>query len=242
MNKKIILGAAACAVFAILTAFPAPSFGQEEETNFDSSKIPSTAESIEGFVPEGWNLEEKVTGDVNGDGVADHLLKIIDSKPETADEGEMGAGNRVLIIVFADKEGNLRRAAVAPSVLQCASCGGAFYGAGNAPANVSIKNGVIIVEQDYGSRWVSEMTFRFRYDAQPEKFILIGFDYTSRDRAEGNITSESTNYLTGKRITSVSKVGRKAVSTTTNVAKDRMSIEEVDRDKFDEDANVRLGL
>ncbi|MBK7706597.1 MAG: hypothetical protein IPJ30_12680 [Acidobacteria bacterium] len=124
----------------------------------------------------------------------------------------MSAGNRVLIIVFADKEGSLSAAAVAPSVLQCASCGGAFYGAGNAPANVSIKNGVIIVELDYGFALGPEMTFRFRYDAQPEKFILIGFDYTSRDRAGGQHTRKARTTLPANGSRASSKVGRKAVS------------------------------
>lgn len=73
-------------------------------------------------------------------------------------------------------------------------------------------------------------------------FILIGFDYASRDRAVGDGSTESMNYyLTGKRITTTGK-GKKTTSNTTLVQKMRYSIEEVDADKFDEEATKRLGL
>jgi hypothetical protein len=242
MNRKIMLGAIACGVFTLFSVLPASSFAQDDKSSFDPSKVPATAGNIAGFVPKGWKLEEDVTGDLNGDGIADHVLKLIEEKPANAKEDEMNVGNRAMVIVFADKEGKLRRAAVAPSVLQCAGCGGAFYGVSSAPANVSIKKGVIIVEQDYGSRWVSDMTFRFRFDEQPNMFILIGFDYSSRDRAAGGGASESTNYLTGTRITTTTTKSNKTTTKTTKVAKDRIGIEAVEKDKFDEEANKRLGL
>lgn len=113
-----------------------------------------------------------------------------------------------------------------------------FTVAGNAPANVSIEKGVLIVQQDHGSRWVTDTTYRFRYDEQPGKFILIGFDYSSRDRNTDASASESTNYITGKRITSTGEGKDK----TTVVEKMRYSIEEVDAEKFDEEATKRLGL
>ncbi len=242
VKTRLINVALATAFAATAALFPSGAFGQDALTELDPETVPPTADSLQGFIPQGWKLEEDVVGDVNQDGVEDHLLKLVESPRPNAGEGEFVEANRALVIVFASNDGSLRRAAVATKLLQCTSCGGAFYGAGNAPANVSVKNGVIIVSQDYGSRWVTDMTFRFRYDEQPGMFILIGFDFASRDRAEGDSTTESTNYLTGKRITTRTKAGKKGVSRTTTVAKDRMSIEEVDKDKFDEDANKRLGL
>lgn len=242
VKTRLINVALATAFAAIAAFFPVGAFGQDSPNVLDPETVPATADNLKGFIPDGWKLEEDVVGDVNQDGVEDHLLKLVEAPPANAEEGEMVEANRALVIIFASNDGSLRRAAVANTLLQCTSCGGAFYGAGNAPANVSVKNGVIIVSQDYGSRWVTDMTFRFRYDEQPGMFILIGFDFASRDRAEGDSTTESTNYLTGKRITTRTKAGKKGVSTTTNVAKDRISIEQVDKDKFDEDANKRLGL
>ena len=237
--KTFTAGALACLLLIIFSASPAAA--QDETPAFDRSKVPATARTVAGFVPAGWKLEEDVKGDLNQDGVADHVLKLIQKAPAGAKEDEGGEGERAMVIVFVDADGKLRTAAIADKVLQCGACGGAFYGVVAAPANVSIKNGVIVVQQDYGSRWVTDMTSRFRYDEQPNMFILIGFDFSSRDRAEGSVATESTNYLTGTRITTTGK-GKRTTTKTTKVAKDRLSIEEVDKDKFDEDANKRLGL
>ncbi len=233
---------AAGALIAGLVLFATNSANaQDEASQFDASKVPATAAKLSGFVPAGWKIEEDVAGDLDQDGVADHVLKLIEDKPAADKDGASNSRDRAMVIVFTAKDGKFRKAAVTDKVLQCTGCGGAFYGVGEAPANVSISKGVIIVEQDYGSRWVTDMTFRFRYDAQPEMFILIGFDFSSRDRAEGSVAAESTNYLTGTRITTTGK-GKRTTTKTTKVAKERLSIEEVDKDKFDEEANKRLGL
>ena len=228
----------ACSIIVIIAA---TSTSAQEAGVIDVSKVPETAATLKGFIPAGWKLEEQIGGDLNGDGIADHALKLIEDKPATNKDDTMNERGRALVLVFEDKEGKFRNAAVADKLLQCASCGGAFYGVSPAPANVSIKKGVLIVEQDHGSRWVTDVTFRFRFDEQPNMFILIGFDYSSRDRAAGGGASESTNYLTGKRITTKSK-GKKDATTTSQLTKMRYSIQEVDAEKFEEEATKRLGL
>lgn len=240
MVSKLLKGAGLALAAAVLfSAFASAVSAQEERPGVDIDAIATVGEKVGDFVPKGWKLEEKVSGDLNDDGVTDHALKLIEDIVSTPDDP--ADRNRALVIVFADKDGKLTRAAVTDKLLQCTSCGGAFYGVSDAPANVTIAKGVLIIDQDHGSRWVTETTYRFRYDEQPSMFILIGFDYTSRDRANGEVSSESTNYLTGKRITTTGK-GKKTTSKTTVVKKMRYSIEEVDADKFDEEATNRLGL
>ncbi len=234
---KRLLILAAFAVSALLA--PAATFAQDTSVAFDRDSVPATATNVEDFVPKGWKIEEQIKGDVTADGVSDVLLKLIEDKPKKEDE--FVDRNRVLVIAVADGKGGFRSAAVADKLLQCTSCGGAFYGVVDAPANVTIVKGVIVVNQDHGSREVTETTYRFRYDEQPSMFILIGFDYNSRDRAAGGTWSESTNFLTGKRVTTTSK-GKKTTAKTTQVTKMRHSIEEVDYDKFESDATHRLGL
>lgn len=212
------------------------SFGQDEAKPIDVSKVPATAATAAGFVPSGWKIEEQVKGDVNADGREDILLKLVEDKPVKQDE--FVDRSRALVVVVKTAEGGWRNAAVADKLLQCTGCGGAFYGVVDAPANVSIEKGVIVISQDHGSRWVSEISFKFRYDEQPDMFILIGFDYSTRDRAEASVVSESINYLTGKRIATSSK-GKK---TTTTVAKKRLSIEEVDSSEMEAAAAKRLGV
>ncbi|CAN5565110.1 hypothetical protein BH10ACI3_BH10ACI3_13780 [soil metagenome] len=244
MIKNLITGAFLCTVAALFAAMPLAAIAQDdadEAKKIDVSAVPTSAERLEGFVPAGWKIEEDVTGDLNGDGVADHALKLIEDKPAVDKEDRGVNRSRALVIVFAGRGGGLTLGTVADSLLQCTGCGGAFYGVSDAPANVTIEKGVLVVSQDHGSRDVTETTYRFRYDEQPSMFILIGFDYVTRDRATGGFWNESTNYLTGKRVTIVGK-GKRDVTKKTVVAKKRFSIGEVDGDKFEEDATKRLGL
>jgi len=70
--------------------------------------------------------------------------------------------------------------------------------------------------------------------------LLIGFDFDRADRLEGESVSESTNYLTGLRI--VKRTGKRETISRTQVPKMRLSLEEVDGDKFEEDAVNRLNF
>ena len=70
---------------------------------------------------------------------------------------------------------------------------------------------------------------------------MIGFDYADADRLTASVVSESTNYLTGVRVTTRGK-GDRDVKTRTVVSKKKISIEDVDYEKFEEGAGKRLGL
>jgi hypothetical protein len=222
-------------VFAI---FATVALAQDEPNRLDESAVMESGYVVGDFAPDGWKVEADVAGDLNGDGISDRAITLIEDKPETDKDGVSVDRSRGLVIVFGKKGEGFTKAAVASRVLQCPNCGGAFYGASNAPANVSIAKGVLIIQQDRGSRWVTDTTYRFRYDEQPGMFILIGFDYSSRDRNTGSSASESTNYLTSKRITSTGKGKAK----TTTIEKKSYSIGEVDHEQFDADATERLGL
>lgn len=215
--------------FLVLTSW---SFAQDDRTTIKKSLIPATGSDTRDFIPVGWKLEEQLSSDLNGDGTSDYLLKLIENKAAKSPDEENDRA-RALIVVFQSADGKLSRASIADKLLQCTGCGGAFYGVVDAPANVKIENNVIVVDQDHGSREISDVTFRFRYDPASQHFILIGFDYTYHDRLTTRASSESTNYLTGVRKTN----GR--VST---VPKTKVFMDDVDYEKFEEDAVKRLGL
>jgi len=99
---------------------------------------------------------------------------------------------------------------------------------------------VLVVDQDHGSRNLTNTTYRFRYDAASQQFILIGFDYADADRATANVNSESTNYLTGVRITTRGK-GNRDVKSRSIIPVKKISIETVDSEKYEEAAAKRLG-
>jgi hypothetical protein len=225
-------------VCALILMLASSSLAQGGAPAFDKSKLPEAGQSAADFVPPGWVLEEQVAGDLNGDAVLDLALKLVQEKPAGAKEDEIIERQRALVVLFKGGDGRLRRAAVADKVLQCTSCGGAFYGVVEAPAEVKIERGVIVVSQDFGSREVTEHTYRFRYEPAAARFVLIGFDSTTRDRLTATVTQESTNYLTGRKVTTTTTPpktprGRDAVKTTTQtVARKRTPMEEVDRESF----------
>ena len=200
-------------------------------------KIAVSADKPDGFAPAGWKVEETITGDLNGDGKPDSAIKL--AQIDASKESGIG-GSRVLVIAF-NEDGHLKRVAVAAKLLQCVDCGGAFYGVMPAPAGVTIEKGVIVVENEHGSRDVSTSTFRFRYDPKADRITLIGYDYIDRDRLTGNGWNESTNYATNSRITSIYK-GKRTTTKRSVIKPTKIYIEDADGDAIEGQALHRLGL
>ena len=99
---------------------------------------------------------------------------------------------------------------------------------------------VVIVEQDHGSRELSDLTYRFRYEPEMQRFALIGFDYRTVDRLTTDVMTESTNYLTGVRETFRGK-GKRDLKSKRVVPKQKIYLEQVDNEKFEEEVSKRLG-
>lgn len=231
------LGAALLGLFV----WAAPCPAQEDAGKIDKSLVPAEAASPVGFVPRGWKIEQQLSADLNGDSLPDSVIKLVEDKPEKNSEGYATDRGRALVVALQKVGGKLTRAAVAANLLQCTQCGGAFYGVSEAPANVSIEKNVIVVDQDHGSRNLTNTYYRFRLDATSQKFVLIGFDYADADRLTAQVVSESTNYLTGVRKTTRSK-GDKDISTTTRIQKKTIFLDDADHEKLEAEAVKRLGL
>lgn len=162
------------------------------------------AASPEGFVPNGWVLEKKIEGDLNGDGAPDFVLVLhqksrrnIIKNPDGMGEPEYDSNPRILAVLFADKKS-----------------GGYALNADNhlliprrdSPTISDPFNGVKIVSGSIrvdiqswtsaGSWFASNRTFTFRY--QNGSMILIGFDSYDYHRGSGAYAKASVNYLTRK--------------------------------------------
>lgn len=220
-------------------AFTIATNGQDDRGKFDKSTIPDSATKASQFVPKGWKIEEEIKGDVNNDNKPDLLLKLVEDKTKETKNGSMIDRERALVIAVADG-GTWKKAAVADKLLQCTGCGGAFYGVVDAPAYVKVVKGVIVVNQDHGSRETSEVTLRFRLEKETGRFLLIGFDYAESDRLDGSSVTESTNYVTGTRITTFIK-RRKPATKKTQIAKTKMYIDDVDYEELEGQASERVG-
>jgi hypothetical protein len=97
------------------------------------------------------------------------------------------------------------------------------------------------VGQEHGSRDLTNLTYRFRYETQTGKIALIGFDLGDADRLTATLVSESTNYLTGVRITTKSK-GKRDITRRTTIAKNKIYLDDADNEKLESEAYERLGL
>jgi hypothetical protein len=155
--------------------------------------VAALTELEEKFVPKGWSIESKIRGDLDGNGLEDSVLALIERPRSGTDPGSR---HRKLVVLAAIDDGSISQIGLNKTLLRCYECFGAM---GGGP-ELSIKNGVLIVDQLVGSRFTTQGVWRFRFDAKSRRMRLIGLDLRRTDRGEGTGTFDSTNYLTAKRI------------------------------------------
>jgi hypothetical protein len=228
-------------LLVIILCVATSTFAQDEAGTIDVSRVPAQAKDAASFAPAGWKIEEQVTGDLNGDSLPDFVLKLVEDKPaKDADDMPTERG-RALVIALAEKDGTLKRAGVADKLLQCTRCGGAFYGVVETPASVTIEKGVVVVEQDHGSRNLTNTTYKFRFEPATQRFMLIGFDFADADRLTAQVVSESSNYLTNSRVVTRSK-GDRDIKTKSGMSRHKFYLEDVSHEEFEAAAYKRLKL
>lgn len=224
-------------IYIILVVAFAALSAAAQDNPFNVSDLPEIADKPEAFTQKGWKIEEVVKGDLNGDGKPDAAIKL--AQIEAGREGGIG-GDRALVIAFSEA-GKWKRVATATKLLQCVDCGGAFYGVMPAPAGVTITKGVLVIENEHGSRNVSSSILRFRLNVAKDRFILIGYDYSDNDRLTGETVNESTNYSTNVRVTKTGK-GNRISTKRTVIERTLIYIEDADGDEIEGQALHRLGL
>jgi hypothetical protein len=179
----------------------------------------------EAFIPQGWQLEKEVSGDLNNDGRVDRILQI-------EEVGDLRNRQRSLLILKATSTG-WEQIATAPKLLLCRNCAGTLSGPNGENIRLTVENGVLKVNQLAGSRSAINMTHRFWIDQASQKMVLIGEDLNPSDRANGDEIIDSRNFLTGKRIVEEyqgqGNGQKKLIRTQTlNVSRDLITIESVD--------------
>jgi hypothetical protein len=188
-------------VFVSLMSLPPSASAQDDRRFINISDVPAEGARLEDFVPRGWVIEERTTGDLNRDGRPDTVLGLIEDLPNETSEGMLNPRHRALVALFRTEGNRFRRAAVAPRLLRCTGCGGMLSRPANSSETIEIQNGVLVISEGYGSRDATDYTLRFRHDAGTNRFVLIGVDSSERDRLTGVSSSTSTNYLTNQSVT-----------------------------------------
>jgi len=147
------------------------------------------AEDLASYMPDGATIETRLDQDVTGDGLRD--LVFVARNDET----------RVLkvMVAYAD-EFDMGYAPVGEMRM------------GESPlgdASLSVKKGVLIVEDLDGGTTAIQSLYRFRFDAKEKRMRLIGDDVSLYSRTNAHdSTAISTNRLTGLQIVKRSVVGK----------------------------------
>lgn len=171
-------------------------------------KIISNSKTCEGFIPKGWFLISKKSGDLNSDN-KDDLIFVIQKNDNNSFVINHGFGNdtlnnnpRVLIIAFKDTLSDSFK-------LMCQN--NTFILRHNEPTieepfiGLDIVKGKITIEfnifYNVGSWSVTNSVYQFRF--QNNKFTLIGVDKHSFMRNSGDSETNSVNFLTKKMSTTI---------------------------------------
>jgi hypothetical protein len=192
----------------------------------------------EAFVPKGYRIEARASGDLDGDGRADLSLELVEAGPAADAEGAPTERARRWLVLLAVPGSGWRQVADAGRVLFCATCGGVKSSTSDR-AVTQIRKGVVLVEQLRGSRETVQSLLRFRYVPAVGRMQLIGVDLTVRDTLEGTSVRHSTNLLTGAKLTERLRWDEKqerdvkVSSTATKVPARKVYAEEVDLDALE---------
>jgi hypothetical protein len=195
------------------------------------------ARSAEDFIPAGWRLESKLSGDLNGDRRADVVLVLRGNDPRNIIDARAWGGPqnydtnaRIIAIAFAGAAGGydlvlenhtLVARTVDPSAQDPLDPNGV------QAEGVEIKRGALQVTLGYFGGGMGRMTYAFRY--RNHHFDLIGYDSLDVERSSGTMDQVSVNYSTRRMKHSVGKISDDAekVTWTTLPPKPLLTMEQV---------------
>ena len=178
-------------IACLLLSSPLAS-AQEDDGFGDGGELPPTLEpATDVYLVDyyGGRIETQLDADFTGDGLVDVAAVMRDDDAET----------RKLVVQvgfrgdFDQGHGPVGEMAMEPYPLGAAS--------------LSVKRGVLLVEDLTGGTSAISSTYRFRYDETHNRMRLIGDDVSYYSRTNNHDALEiSTNRLTGQRIRQVMKL------------------------------------
>lgn len=148
------------------------------------------------FIPKGFELFEKIYGDLNKDGVDDCILiiKTTDAKNivKNEDNEDLDSNRRGLIILL-NVNGKYKIAAY--NYLCFSSDGDNGFTNYSSALSINIINNKFFIHLEHGIYGFTKYTFQFK----DSDFVLIGYDSSENNGPIINIET-SINYLTKKKI------------------------------------------
>jgi len=200
-------------------------------------RLASHAPSAEAFVPAGWRLESKVSGDLNADGQADIVLVLREDNPRNVVDARGHGGPerydtnpRILAVAF----GNAARG------YDLALANHTLVGRTTEPSQqdpldpdgiqaggIEIMRGALQVTLGYFAGDMGHKTYTFRF--RNGGFALIGYDSVNVTRSKGTIDQISVNYSTRRMKHSAGTISSDAEKITRTMlpSKPLLTIEQV---------------
>ena len=194
--------AAVSLLIAAASLAVAPRAHAQDAQPFPGRAVAARGASVRAFVPAGWKATREVAGDLNGDGRADRVVHVVASGSYYDPDAITAAPeSQALLILLAEPGGGWRRAGMATRLLQTIV---PQWG-----LTLTIRRGVLIVNQNFGMTEVLDLTHRFRLDPAAGRFVLIGRDefFYTRPQENSDPTKTSENYLTGERLITTGHYG-----------------------------------
>ncbi|MDR3613297.1 MAG: hypothetical protein P4L53_07010 [Candidatus Obscuribacterales bacterium] len=192
---------------AISFALPGLSLADEHDFRFpkagDYPMVRNEASIATDFVPSGWKVLAKASGDLNGDKLGDVALVIQGNfskyKQKSSDlvTGIFDTNPRMLLILLNNPGGKgFRLAKVTRNIVGCAD----VPTMSEPLQKIAIKNGVleVHVESFYSAGGWSASNTVYKFQLRDDKFVLIGAERKETQRNTGEETSYSYNFLIGK--------------------------------------------
>ena len=213
-------------VMALLFMVGSVQAHAQDVPTFNPEQVPSEGRTPQDFLPRGWKIAARAEGDLNGDRFLDQALQLV---PEDYDSSGISAAPeaQALLILLSADGGKLRRAGFATKLLVPI-----------VPQYIlamSIKNGVLVINQNFGMTDVADLTHRLRYEPTLGRFLLIGKDTFNYHRPQGPkwpAIRISENYLTGVQLTTTDRWLSNGTNRPTTkrgrVARSRVFVEDVD--------------
>ncbi len=164
---------------------------------------------LEDFVPATWRVILHEQGDLNKDGLDDHVLVIEDTNPENRKLNDglgldtLNLNRRSLLVCFKTANGYQLVAKneqdfIPPQNDQDSPC---LADPLLENGGISLEKGLLKIDFNYwlscGSWYTNSALYTFRY--QHGRFELIGFDHQEFHRASGESSATSINFSVGKK-------------------------------------------
>jgi len=197
----------------LLIAAPAAAQwpGDQEIPPVAFPTLPTTAAAPEDFVPKGWKLEAKATGDLNRDMLPDVALVLHMDEPKNRiapswdDTIRYDTNPRMLVVAFGKKGGGYELAATDHKLiprLENQNQDEPFDEVKIAGDTLRVKMHLFL---SAGGWRMGGSAYTFRW--QDGAFRLIGFDRDDVMRNTGDTEEVSINYLTGTKELKTGNIG-----------------------------------